>query len=106
MSDVRMKFGFGLLAVAVTLVVAMTPAGAYASTLDEDLMADWLQLQARYPTPRDPMAVVVDVATESLYLLDDGQRIDTWPVSTGLRGTGNLLGGDLKVPLILVHGRE
>jgi lipoprotein-anchoring transpeptidase ErfK/SrfK len=57
-------------------------------------MADWLQLQARYPTPRDPMAVVVDVATKSLYLLDDGQRIDTWPVSTGLRGTGNLLGGD------------
>jgi len=39
------------------------------------------------------MMVMVDVATHILYLLDDGQRIDTWPVSTGVRGTGNQIGG-------------
>jgi hypothetical protein len=35
------------------------------------------------------MLVAVDVATESPYPLDEGQRIYTWRVFTDLRGIGN-----------------
>lgn len=48
----------------------------------------WYRLEERDPTPDNSMFVVVDVARQRLYLFKNGYRVNTWPVSTAIAGTG------------------
>ena len=87
----RLKFIY--LAVAVSLL----PAGAHASAgghLAVALHEEWQIAHAQYPTPGNPYLIVVDIRRQSLYLLVNGKRMETWPVSTAQRGVGNEVGSD------------
>ena len=61
-------------------------------------MKDWHYLTALYRKAGANAFVVVDVAKQQLYLFKDDDLTDTWPVSTALRGTGELE-GSFQTPL-------
>ncbi len=76
-------------ALGLFLAAFILSSQASASSLDQALQADWQNVSALYPTPDNADLIVVDVTKQTLYLLINGQRINAWPVSTALRGSGS-----------------
>ncbi|MDE2238745.1 MAG: L,D-transpeptidase family protein [Rhodospirillales bacterium] len=79
----------GFLAIAAPLRAA--PSQAPLSPAAQDFFVeDWHYLASLYDKVGCNVFVVVDVAKQQLYLFRNGDLADTWPVSTALRGTGEL----------------
>lgn len=71
---------------------------AMRAQADAAFLADWQHLRDLDPTADSQDFVVVDIASQQLYLFEDGMRVATWAISTGLRGTGERE-GSFQTPL-------
>ncbi len=65
-----------------------------AARFDRSLRALWQQVCRRFPMRDDADLIVVDVHTETLYLLHHGRIAEDWPVSTSLRGINQVAHSD------------
>lgn len=69
------------------------PTGRHTG-FDRSLRALWQRVCRRFPAPDDTDLIVVDMRTETLYLLHRGRIADAWPISTALRGIDQVAHSD------------
>ena len=99
-----------LLIVFVSTILAVASRPALGQSLPSTVPAvnqaktvaafchDWLLLSALYPAATARDFIVVDIAQERLYLFVSGRLSASWPVSTSLRGIGEIQ-GSLRTPV-------
>lgn len=88
----------GLLATAVAFAPAPAAPLGPAPGATMAYLSDWHSIQNLYSATNKNTFIVVDVATQQLYLFENGTLAAAWPVSTSSRGTGELQ-GSLETPL-------